>query len=287
MADAGVASRRECEAMIEGGRVEVNDELVTKLPAFINPRRDKIKVDGRIVETGNRAERRVYVMLNKPDRTLATTRDGSAVEGNARRTVLDLVEHPSGVRLYPVGRLDYHSTGLLLLTNDGDLTQRLTHARYGITQTYRVWVGGAVTDETLDMLRRRVGKREHVDEEGRPDGGVRVDVRPGDERPNGEVSDSTVLEIVVREGRRENIGDMLLACGCKVKRMIRVGIGPLRMKAVAVGSWRDLFPDEVEALFDAAGLERPRTPAHRTNGRRERGWRGGGGAGRRPRESGR
>lgn len=255
MADAGVASRRECEAMIESGRVEVNNALVEHLPVFIDPKKDRVKVDGVQINLRAAHEDRVYVILNKPDRTLASTRDGSAVEGNTRTTVVDLVEHPSNVRLYPIGRLDYHATGMILLTNDGELTQRLTHARYGVTQTWRVWVAGSVNDETLDMLRRRLGKRDDIDTHtGQVTGGVRVDIRPGDVRSTGEASRSTVLEITLREGRRESIGDMLLAAGCKTKKLVRVAVGPLRMRNVAVGAWRDLSPEEVGELRAAAGL---------------------------------
>lgn len=267
MADAGVASRRECETMIEAGRVEVNGHAVTDLPAFAHPGKDRIVVDGRVIETGRHGPAKVYVMLNKPERTLAATRDAGSVEGNPRRTVLDLVDHPSGARLYPVGRLDYHATGLILLTNDGDLTQRLTHARYGVGQTYRVWVGGEVSGETLEMLRRRIGKRDETDAEGRPTGGVRVDVRPGDKRPSGDLAGATVLEITLREGRRESVADMLLASGCRVKKMARVGIGPIRLRNVAVGAWRNLFPEEVADLRDAAGMAQPGQGRERRTGK--------------------
>jgi 23S rRNA pseudouridine2605 synthase len=257
MADAGVASRRECERMIEEGRVEVNGELVTRLPVLVDPRKDKITLDGRPVKIKARGPERVYVMLHKPERILCTTRDETPAEEGGRRTVMDLVDHPSGARLYPVGRLDYHATGIVLLTNDGELTNRLTHARYGVSQTFRIWAAGDVNQQVLDMLRRRVGKRGVLDEQGQDTGGVRVDITPGTELDTGDVSESTVLEITVREGRRESIADMLLASGCPVKKMVRVAVGPLRMRGVGSGKWRDLSREEVALLEDAAFASAP------------------------------
>lgn len=254
MADAGVASRRECERLIEQGYVEVNGKVVTTLPVLVDARRDKVRVDGQPLKLHDPKREMVYVMLHKPERILCSTRDVETLEEGGRRTVLDLVSHPSGARLYPVGRLDYHATGIVLLTNDGELTNRLTHARYGVSQTYRVWVGGKVTTETLDMLRRRVGAKDAVDQSGRPTGGVRVDITPGTQLESGNVSESTVLEITVREGRREPMADMLLACGCPVKKMVRVAIGPLRMKGVGSGRWRNLTSDEVDELMEAAHM---------------------------------
>ena len=127
LAEAGVASRRECEQMILDGRVEVNGHPITELPAFVHPGQDRVSVDGRPLARPERGPRgrsgrmdRVYVMLNKPDNTLGTTRDDLEYKKGGRRTVVDLVEHPSGARLFPVGRLDFHSTGLVLMTNDGE-----------------------------------------------------------------------------------------------------------------------------------------------------------------------
>lgn len=252
LADAGVASRRECERLIEQGHVEVNGQVVTRMPVLVDPRRDRVRVDGQHVRLIDPKRELVYVMLHKPERVLCTTRDATPAEEGGRRTVLDLLDQDLGARIYPVGRLDYHATGIVLLTNDGDLTNRLTHARYGVTQTYRVWAAGKVTRDTLDMLRRRIGSREALDDSGMPTGGVRVDITPGTELSTGDVSNSTVLEITVREGKRENIADMLLACGCPVKKMVRVAIGPLRMKGVGSGRWRKLSHDEVALLHEAA-----------------------------------
>jgi 23S rRNA pseudouridine2605 synthase len=267
MAEAGVASRRECEQMILDGRVEVNGHAVTELPVFVNPVKDRISVDGRYLvrpghghggKGGSKAARHVYVMLNKPDNTLGTTRDQLAYDKGGRRTVVDIVKHQSGARLYPVGRLDFHSTGLVLMTNDGVLADRLTHARYGITKTYRVWIHGRVPEEILDMLRRRVGKRDAVDALGRPTGGVHI---VGDDEPKNAREEArkppsglTVIEIEVRTGKTEPLEEMLVTAGCRVKRVARMAIGPLRLMGVRPGDWRDLTKDEVRTLREAAGL---------------------------------
>ncbi len=265
MADSGIASRRECEQMIVDGRVEINGEIVTRLPIFVNPNTDRIRVDGRFLSKEDTSAHRVYVMLNKPDNTLGTTKDELEYKKGGRRTVADLVKHHTGARLFPVGRLDFHSTGLVLMTNDGDLAERLTHARYGMTKTYRVWIHGAVPGEILDMLRRRVGKREAAG------GGVRIITdddlnQPSRQRRPQTPGNMTVLEIVAREGRTDPLGEMLVTAGCRVKRIARIAIGPLRLTGVSPGDWRDLTKDEVRTLKEAAGLYKPPTPPRLTHG---------------------
>jgi len=137
LARAGIGSRRHCEELVEQGQVRVNGRVVDELPAWVDPMADDIVVNGRPVP---KAERHVYVMLYKPRNTLSTLSDP-----DHRRTVADLVQHPSVDRLYPVGRLDYDTMGLLLMTNDGELANRLTHPRYGVHKTYRAVVKGAVS----------------------------------------------------------------------------------------------------------------------------------------------
>lgn len=159
MADAGVASRRECEALIESGEVEVNGEVVRRLPVFVDPARDRIKVRGELLDRRAVKAERLYLAVFKPDNTLTTTRDDDADPTNSRRTVMDLVDdrdlNAAGGRLIVVGRLGFHATGLVLLTNDGELAQRLSHARYGITKTYRVTVRGKLHAEAMRSLRER------------------------------------------------------------------------------------------------------------------------------------
>jgi 23S rRNA pseudouridine2605 synthase len=249
--------------MIERGLVEVNGQVVSRLPVFINPAVDRVVVDGRPVRTAARArgsgngrkagrDDRLYIMLHKPDRVLCTTSDDTAESqsrGGARTTVTDLVQPRSGARIYPVGRLDYHSTGLVLLTNDGELADRLTHARYGVTRTYRVTVKGEIRADILDDLRRRVGKAGAVeDPQAAADHGVRVARTPTSESPN------TVLEVTLREGRNRHLQSILEQMGCLVRKLTRVGIGPLRLRGIAVGEWRNLTREEVHTLRVAGGL---------------------------------
>jgi len=253
--------------MITEGRVSVNGKTVNELPVFVHPGEDRIAVDGRPLPGPERSAKRVYVMLNKPDNTLGTTKDDLAYEKGGRRTVADLVKHHSGARLFPVGRLDFHATGLVLMTNDGLLAERLTHARYGVGKTYRVWIANRVTPEILDMLRRRVGRRDAADAEGRPTGGVRVVIdadEPADPRRRDAADSSmTVLEIQARQGKTERLSEMLTTVGCRVRRIARTAIGPLRLMGVRPGDWRDLTKDELKTLMEAAGLSESGGEPHR------------------------
>lgn len=283
LADAGVASRRDCEKLIEAGAVEVNGERVQRLPVFIDPAVDRVRVDGQPIRLrrpgdsrrGTSAER-VYIMLHKPSRVLSTTIDDSPEGGGSRTTVLDLVRHPSGARLYPVGRLDYHSTGLVLLTNDGQLAERLTHARYGVTRTYRVTMKGRPNRELIEDIQRRIAAERpevpavigRIGRGGaRPTGpsdsgpldapGVRIVREAGSVADSrGSESPNAVLEITLREGKSRQLTSVLEQMGALVKKLTRVGIGPLRLRGVAVGQWRNLTRDEVAALRQSAGLSR-------------------------------
>jgi pseudouridine synthase len=246
LADAGVASRRASELLIEEGRVKVNGKKVVDLPAFVTPGVDRVQVDGQPIEG---AERHVYVMLNKPGRTLSTVEDEP---GAARRTVLDLVEHPSGARLYPVGRLDFDTRGLVLLTNDGELANRLTHPRFGVEKTYHAVVRGYLEEEALERLEKGIYLAER--REGRTVGAtraahVRLKIVKRDR-------DRTVLELTLKEGRNRQVRRMLAAVGSPVKKLERVAMGPLQLKGLAVGEWRELTKVELQALrraVDKAG----------------------------------
>jgi 23S rRNA pseudouridine2605 synthase len=262
LADLGIAARRGAEEMIEEGRVEVNGAVVSRLPVFVDPRQDRVVVDGKPVQRGR--PRRLYLMVNKPQRVLVTTGDEP---GMGRRTVMDLVDHPGvvagGGRLYPVGRLDFNTAGLVLLTNDGALANRLTHPRYGIPKTYRAVVRGAVAPADLPAIQRRLAREIGKDDRARGregssggPGGARLElaVAGGD-------AGRTVLWITVREGRAGNIASMLAAAGVNVRSLERVAIGPLELKGLARGQWRELGRAEVAALKAAArgrvGPERP------------------------------
>ncbi len=242
LADAGVASRRACEELIEAGAVEVNGRVVSTLPAWVDPTTDRIVVDGRPLP---KPERHVYVMLNKPSRVLSTVEDEPGAD---RKTVLDLVDHPERARLFPVGRLDYESLGLVLLTNDGALANRVTHPSYGVPKTYRVVVKGDLDDEAAKEIERGIYLAER--KAGRTVGAARTaHVELAILRRDRE---TTSLEITLREGRNRQVRRMLAAVGFPVKKLERVAIGPLRLKGVARGAWRELTSQEVQALRRAA-----------------------------------
>ena len=247
MADAGVASRRACEALIEEGRVTINGERVTELPLFVVPGTDRIEVDGEPMrlhfDTDRPVERLIYVMLHKPRQTVTTVFDP-----DGRRTVVDLVEHPSGARLFPVGRLDYDTMGLVLMTNDGELANRLTHPRYGVHKTYRAIVKGRIEDEHIAELERGVFLAER--REGRTVGAkrtahVQMKIVKRD-------ATRTLLELTLEEGRNRQVRRMLAKVGHPVKKLTRVGMGPLKLTKVALGEWRELTRDEIRALRAAA-----------------------------------
>ena len=148
LAAAGIGSRRGCEELIELGDVKVNGQVVKDLPAWVDPQNDRITVAGARIEP---AVRNIYIMLFKP-RGVITTND----DPEGRRRAIDLVQHPSGTRLFAVGRLDLDSSGLLLLTNDGELANRLTHPRYGVHRTYEVTVRGSLSQDEVKELERGI-----------------------------------------------------------------------------------------------------------------------------------
>ncbi len=240
LADAGIAARRVCERLIEEGHVKVNGEVVTRLPIFVDPDNDHIEVDGRGVR---KPERRVYLMLNKPGGTLVTAADEPGLE---RPTVLNLVNHPAAPRLFPVGRLDLDTTGLVLLTNDGDLANRLTHPRYGVPKTYHVLVKGELQDEDIAAIgikMRAVAQREAVA------AGLSPRSTPAPEvvilrREEGK----TLLEITLKEAVNRQLREVLRVLGIPVKKLARVAIGPIRLRGLAVGHWRELTREELMDL---------------------------------------
>lgn len=269
LADAGVASRRACERLIEEGRVEVNGQIVQSLPAFADPATDRIAVDGRPIR---KRGRHIYIMLNKPARTLTTAADEPGMD---RRTVVDLVEHPSGERLFPVGRLDYETTGLLIMTNDGELANRLTHPRYEAPKTYRVVARGDLDEPTLERLRKGLFLTDR--KAGRTSGGGGA--RGGASRATPESvrivrrdRDRATLEITLTEGRNREIRRLLAAVDLNVRRLERIAVGPVRLRGVARGAWRELDRAEIHALRQVAGLQtrEDRAPPDPGDSRRRR-----------------
>ena len=232
LSQAGVASRRAAEQMMLDGRVSVNGATVRELGSKADPSRDDIRVDGSRIKI---AEHHRYILLNKP-RGYVTTRS----DPERRKTVLDLLR---GVKeyVYPVGRLDYESEGLLLLMNDGDLAARLTHPSHGIARVYEARVLGIPDAHDLDRLQRGMtidGRRMRASE---------VALLPMKRDATG-----ATLMITLREGRNRQVRNMCDAIGHPVDHLKRVAIGPLRDPRLKVGYWRDLDEDEITRLRKAA-----------------------------------
>jgi pseudouridine synthase len=234
LSGAGVASRRASEVLITEGRVTVNGTVVAELGAKADPHHDDIRVDGRRIEAVTRLR---YLLLNKPRNVVSTRRDPQG-----RATVIDLL---AGVRdyVYPVGRLDYDSEGLLLLTNDGELAALITHPRHAVLKRYRVEVAGVPGEAVLATLARGVV----IDGERTGRAAVRL-VTTFASRQRGE---GAVLEIGIREGRNRQVRRMCEAVGHDVVRLERVAIGPITDRTLKPGQWRDLTPREVDALRQA------------------------------------
>jgi len=275
MAESGLASRRACEELIEAGRVTVNGTQVKELPAWVDPAADTIKVDGEPLPRTPKSRRnkedtavgKTYVVVNKPRGVISTNDDP---EG--RKRVIDLVEDGalSRKRLYPVGRLDADSTGMILLTDDGELTHRLTHPSFEATKEYRVTVKGKVSVDDLNKLRKgiylaspdEIAKTKSAEGASAPGAkksdakkaavdAVRI-LRVETDRNRG---DRTMLAITLHEGQNREIRRVLARLGFKVKKLKRVAIGPIQMKTLRSGSWRVLTTPEVRKLRKSVGLK--------------------------------
>ena len=255
LADAGVASRRDCEFAIRAGRVRVNGRLVLELPCLVDATRDLIELDGEVVDTRRRSaaktRERVYLMLNKPRGVISTARDP-----DGRANVVDMVRAavPAGDRVYPVGRLDADSTGLVLLTNDGELAHRLAHPSHGVAKEYRVAVQGELSDAAL----ARLGKGMYLADASRPEGGaklarlqqVRVLKRQRDRRRG----DLSLVSITLHEGQNREIRRLFARVGIKVKSLERVALGTLQLGRLPSGHFRVLRAEEVLALKRSVNL---------------------------------
>jgi 23S rRNA pseudouridine2605 synthase len=233
LSQAGLASRRAAEQLIAEGRVSVNGETVRAMGVKADPAGDDIRVDGRRIKG---VERPRYILLNKP-RGYVTTRS----DPQRRSTVIDLL---TGVReyVYPVGRLDYDTEGLLLLTNDGDLAARLTHPRHGVERTYEARVSGMPDREALERLRKGIPLDGH---RTLPATVVLVNASRHDR--------DGVLLLTIREGRNRQVRRMCEAVGHPVKELRRVRIGPLADRRLRVGQWRELTAAEVKRLMETSG----------------------------------
>lgn len=249
LADAGVASRRDVEFAVRAGRIRVNGRLVLELPCLVNARRDLIEIDGEVIDLGAGASRRerprLYLLLNKPKGVISTARDPGG-----RVNVVDLVQSavPPGDRVYPVGRLDADSTGLVLLTNDGELAYRLAHPSSGITREYRVAVQGVLDGTVL----ARLSKGLYLADAGSPDGGAKrarmKEVRVLKRLRNRRSGDLSLVSVTLAEGQNREIRRLFARVGIKVRSLERVALGTLKLGQLAPGRYRSLRNEEILQL---------------------------------------
>lgn len=235
LAHAGVASRRHAEALIAAGRVQVNGMVITTQGIRIDPVHDRVLVDGKPIES---AVQHIYIALHKPAGYVSTASDQ-----RGRPTVLDLL--PTDVRqlrVYPVGRLDIDTSGLLLLTNDGDFALHLTHPRFHTAKHYEVLVQGHPLPTTIDALRKGVEITE--------DGGEQYTTAPAKVRLLRVVGPDCWLALTIHEGHKRQIRRMLNVLGHRVLQLTRVGVGSLTLRGLPVGAWRYLTQEEVMQLME-------------------------------------
>ena len=242
LANAGVGSRRNIEEMVRQGRISVNGRTRIDLPVLIDPDKDKIAVDDEPLRLNSpRATERIYLLMNKPRGVYSTN-----LAQGAQTRAIDLLP-PDFPRVYPVGRLDAESKGLLLLTNDGELTNHLTHPRYGVAKTYRAVVDGYITPQAVQELEKGVWM---ADKSGRGFKTGRSHIKIAKRS-----RDRSVIEITIREGRNRQVRRMLARLGHKVRDLTRVRMGPLTLEGLAPGKFRPLSPRELRELRRAGKPE--------------------------------
>ncbi len=232
LASAGVASRRASETMIQEGRVAVNGKVIRELGTKIVPGKDQVTVDGKPVQPEKKL---VYLLMNKPAGYITTAKDT-----HNRPTVLDLVADVP-YRVFPVGRLDYETEGLLLLTNDGEFAYRMTHPKFKMMKTYVAVVQGVLTPERLDMLQNGVQL-----EDGR--------TGPAKVRILRKENHKTVVEISIHEGKNRQVRRMFKAVKNPVLELKRISVGTLTLKGVNLGEYRYLNDDELKKVGQRLGL---------------------------------
>ena len=249
LARAGIAARRKVEDLIREGRVTVNG-AVAELGTRVDVARDAIKVDGKRVQA--KAADHVYLLLNKPRGVMST-----AADPEGRRTVLDLVPAAWRKALVPVGRLDFNTEGLLLLTNDGEFAHHVSHPRYGCTKTYEVKVAGEPEQRELDRLRAGIVL------EGKRTSPARIERRKAPAAARAGSGENSWWTVVLSEGRTRQIRDMFARVGHPVQKLRRVAIGPLADRDLPVGALRELTAAEVERLRRSTRhpKEKPARPA--------------------------
>ncbi|MFZ5943460.1 MAG: pseudouridine synthase [Bacillota bacterium] len=233
LAHAGIASRRSCEELILQGKVKINGALVTTLGTKVDPLRDIVEIENKLVKI---RDEKVYLLLNKPDGYVTTVSDPQG-----RPTVMDLLREVQ-VRVYPVGRLDYQTEGLLLLTNDGKLSFRLTHPKHKVIKVYETLVKGSPASDALKKLREGIKLEDGMTAPAL----VKVIKQEGS---------NTLLEISIHEGRNRQIRRMCKAINHPVLKLKRLQIGPIRLGNLPKGNFRYLKETEIKKLMESVGLE--------------------------------
>lgn len=229
MAACGVASRRKCEELISAKRVKVNGSIVTELGTKVS-KKDIIEVDGRMLSR----QELVYYVMNKPTGYLTTVSDD-----RGRRTIMDLIDpETKKTRIFPIGRLDYDTSGVLLLTNDGDLSYRLTRSQKEVAKTYQVRVNGIIDQNAVTKLIKGI----MID--GVMTKRAIVDVISFDKKNN-----SSLISISITEGRNRQVRKMCEAVGFEVKKLKRVSFGGITLEGLGVGEYRELKPHEIKILY--------------------------------------
>jgi 23S rRNA pseudouridine2605 synthase len=231
LALCGVASRRKANDLIASRRVKINGKTAERLGMQVHEDNDAVALDGKLLHPAKRFR---YVLLNKPADAVTTVRDDQG-----RKTVLDLIGEPRG--LFPVGRLDLDTEGVLLLTNDGELAHRLAHPRYEIDKLYRAWVPGPFGDDAVRRFRKGVAI----------EGGF---VARGEAEIVRRIGSRTLVEVRIHEGKKRQVRRMFQVLGFTVRRLARTNFAGLTARGLAVGEWRDLKPEEVRMLRRMTGL---------------------------------
>lgn len=230
IAMSGIASRRAAETLIEEGRVEVNGEKITEQGVKIEIGADSVSVDGKPIKLKNK---KYYIMLNKPVGYVSTAKDQFD-----RPTVVDLIKKDlDDVRIFPVGRLDYDTEGLLLLTNDGDFTYKVTHPKFHMDKTYIATIKGGITISGINKIRRGV----YIDDNFK--------TSPAQAEILDAVDGHTFIKITIHEGKNRQVRKMFEAVGCKVVGLKRIQIGTVELGNLPVGRWRHLTSHEVSYLM--------------------------------------
>jgi len=232
MAHAGIGSRRNCEELILQGKVKVNGQIITILGTKIDPEMDEIEVNNKLIKE---KEDMLYILLNKPDGYVTTSQDPQG-----RPTVIDLIKEINK-RIYPVGRLDYETEGLLLLTNDGELAYRLTHPKYKVNKVYQALVKGRPSNEAIEHLRRGVLLEDGLTE-------------PAEIKILDKIANNTLIELTIHEGKNRQVRRMCKAVNHPVINLKRTKIGSLDLGNIKLGSFRFLTKDELRWLRNSVGL---------------------------------